>query len=806
MVYEFDKKRIAPRGTFTYTYSAELEVECQGMGFEESQFQPEQPLAEPPKFERFDTRAHRLSAFAETGDPRELAKDDYTKEQAAEFGLVWNEEAQCCEFQDIENESSVAIESRFAHAKEEKTKTKNLDRPVMHIPSVRGGTRRVYQNPLHRHVVPQEQQRIDAEQIRIERKLDELVKLKTADDAVYTLLIDDVYQDTTRAYAWMHGNRTAEKLMSIAWENPEKFSQGLTRVLDQIGSGEMSIARLGLVMDHLESLSNALHTNNDTLGEAIWEYTEYQKDIPSSGVDEALLRVREDKKILEKLRNTLKEKLILTKNTVQSELVALRIGSMLEHIDQPTLFAYEDRSPFKDDEGEYVVFRKGGLFTHRPEDADKVEGYCQKIQELRETLISLEEEGRGSDTPSFEQHSEVKDVLSIQNELWHLEQRAVALCTESVASEQVMLTRFDQELTGSNSVDWDDYVFLMSPEMRGYVAKRFDISLLDLPRRERYYFLRDLKHASREYLEYVKTFSSRFGLDALRTSLVSEYDSRLIDKVHTFAELTEPEVVMQIFANYTKLLDASNKFASEMQMHDSDIASEGFSQQLEEAFVRRTADLFFAAERISTYDPMLEETIEDLRLAFAGVSLHTEILSDLVDQKIYDVTFTNGNLENGNLSLAITHKTSGDRYTLKVFIRPESSYKAQARISFELILDQLPEVHPLRQAFTHTTRYKREKKSKKDRTEVTESSIRFSLDLDSHYGEPHISFDMGRDSRDSETTTRTGDVLGNILSKVAPEGHHLFASFSPELSRPDTFAMIADQFRTYVRQAAIPRS
>lgn len=43
VVYEFDKKRIAPRGTFTHTYSAELEVECQGMGGENYQ-SPEQAM------------------------------------------------------------------------------------------------------------------------------------------------------------------------------------------------------------------------------------------------------------------------------------------------------------------------------------------------------------------------------------------------------------------------------------------------------------------------------------------------------------------------------------------------------------------------------------------------------------------------------------------------------------------------------------------------------------------------------------------------------------------------------------------
>jgi hypothetical protein len=71
--------------------------------------------------------------------------------------------------------------------------------------------------------------------------------------------------------------------------------------------------------------------------------------------------------------------------------------------------------------------------------------------------------------------------------------------------------------------------------------------------------------------------------------------------------------------------------------------------------------------------------------------------------------------------------------------------------------------------------------------------------LEDHGDEPAVSLDLGRDQRVSDDLIRTGDILGNILSKYGEAGgHHTTASFKSEFARPEIFAHLIESFQSHL--------
>lgn len=182
----------------------------------------------------------------------------------------------------------------------------------------------------------------------------------------------------------------------------------------------------------------------------------------------------------------------------------------------------------------------------------------------------------------------------------------------------------------------------------------------------------------------------------------------------------------------------------------------------------------------------------DLVQAYEGVARIMEILAYIEDSDKYYLEKTEVVVGDPSMQ-TVKHKIVDDRtkekYTLKVAVRPRATERAEARINFELSLDQLSETEPIRQSFQQTINHKGVNGGGARR--IVGSVIRFGFDLDSRTNPPVFSFDMGRDAYQGDGMTRTGDVLGRILSMIAPDGHHL-QDFSTDLSKADNFALIAD--------------
>jgi hypothetical protein len=191
----------------------------------------------------------------------------------------------------------------------------------------------------------------------------------------------------------------------------------------------------------------------------------------------------------------------------------------------------------------------------------------------------------------------------------------------------------------------------------------------------------------------------------------------------------------------------------------------------------------------------------DLQHSFEGVATMTSVLADVSRGDKYEVTKDEARTRGNNIIFSLKEKNSENIFTLKVFIRPHAEHNKkrnetyQARINLELSFDDLPAEHPLRTTFFSQTQYKQERKC------IESSTLRLAFDLDDAFDPPRLSFDMGRNERDSQKLKRTGDALGRILDRVGPEGHHLFASFGDDLSKPEHFEAIALAFKKYFEQA-----
>ncbi|MBI5004436.1 hypothetical protein HZC00_05085 [Candidatus Kaiserbacteria bacterium] len=388
-----------------------------------------------------------------------------------------------------------------------------------------------------------------------------------------------------------------------------------------------------------------------------------------------------------------------------------------------------------------------------------------------------------------------------------------ALCPTAVTPDMVMIEHREAISNDDLPHLMNDYTLLLSEETRPILEKDFGVQINDLTLKEQFYLLTFLKEQTYEQAEHVQEFSKQFGVGGLRTFLTNSYDEKMSERIFTFAALTDEVVVKDIFASYTSVLDNAEKVTSAVTQgrdKSDDIAQ--FSSQLFEAFVRRSAHLFYGAEKMATswYDAQTQykgETMRDLQESFRGIALLSGLLADMQSDEHFLFTPDTQKTRDDNFFFNVTDKGSGVRYGLKIFVRPRAQTEMrtkkvdgkaekeertfQARINIELSLDELPSDNLLRKAFLNHTEYADKKKT------IETSVIRFGFDLDDQYDPPRISFDMGRNEWQDETQKRTGDVLGRILDQIAPHGHHLIESFDPKFSDPDTFAKIAEEFRSY---------
>lgn len=341
-----------------------------------------------------------------------------------------------------------------------------------------------------------------------------------------------------------------------------------------------------------------------------------------------------------------------------------------------------------------------------------------------------------------------------------------------------------------------DYIKLCQARSRALFESEFQISFKNLTIKEQIYFLDYLKHTSLSDVETMKTFIAHYGIDAMRSFLANSYDENAAENIMIFGTMIEPETAGKVFSSYASSIDSTTKFGALItEGIDDDTEVCKLVSELEEGMIKRAGHLFEAGKQMAMWEYSGEESTTDLVAGYEGVATISKVLANLGDEKVMKIV--SHQIEKGGdqtmktFKLSLEDKESGFPYSLKVSIRSEASTQGEARINFELSLDGLPEENELKIAFQQTTQFKG-KNGKNART-VSGSVIRFGFDLDARTDPPTFSFDMGRSAYTNDDMERTGDVLGRILSQVAPTGHHL-QDFDRSLSNPENFKKIAESF------------
>lgn len=357
------------------------------------------------------------------------------------------------------------------------------------------------------------------------------------------------------------------------------------------------------------------------------------------------------------------------------------------------------------------------------------------------------------------------------------------------------------------SDDFRDFIFLHSEYMKELVESDFGFSMADISLKEQFYFLNYLKHTTVAGAGAMKQFIRNFGLDGLRSFLVNEKDGQASENITIFGILIEPEAAKEVFASYTKAIDSSVAFAKAVGKQVENEKTKQILTEFQAAMLERAADLFRAGKQMALWEYAGVEQTVDLIQAAAGYAKIQETLAGLEsDQyRVEAVELPEKEvLRNTEAGFSVfKFKVTDSLYEvteLKVTIRPETSAQGQARINFELDLSQLPSDSKLKKAFTQIIDQKPRPGFNAKHTE--KSVIRIGFDLDTKISPPVFSFDMGRHRYHGEHMTRTGDVLGNILEQVAPEGHNL-TNFSQEFSNPETFSQVADSFKEYFERLSL---
>ncbi len=290
-------------------------------------------------------------------------------------------------------------------------------------------------------------------------------------------------------------------------------------------------------------------------------------------------------------------------------------------------------------------------------------------------------------------------------------------------------------------------------------------------------------------LEELKNFVSKYGEYGLKTFLALEYGGSAEDILEfaSSSELTEDEKEA-IFKNFYGIANEAFNWRGIFNQVEENVDHE-FAPQVHEAFIRKNAEFFKAAQMIAkgeAEDITINELLKRMNtIAFSMYvlkGLHKadsslELEQNPQHQGEYD---SKGNLiENATSTYIMRDKQLGARVV--VSIRPNPTVKkgkragGEARINFKVT----------------------------DLESGDQARIAFDL---SDYGEyigkedkpPVVSLDLGVGEPDREDGIWPSQRVGRVLGLVeGSEGGHNELSFKPETA--EHFPEVAEQFRDYIK-------
>lgn len=432
-----------------------------------------------------------------------------------------------------------------------------------------------------------------------------------------------------------------------------------------------------------------------------------------------------------------------------------------------------DYSRFFDDRSEKII-------EQRKENEKLREIYEQKVQETARDELQTLSQGR-------------KEANRIYNDL--IGEMSHRLEIDDLTVKRLDKTKEERE---EDIHDLLDYSYLMREEgVRNIVEREFNIELSDLSLKEQFYFLQFIKNKEASEIEPVKEFVKQYGVDGLRTFVSLDYGKEVGSKILEIGKELEKEDVKEIFAEYSQITNLAEKFY-ELLSNSKAIQEADFPEDLKmefpgniyEAILRRSKDLLVSAHMLEVENIDTELNVEDLKHAFYGLRTFLEIMRDLETQEKHELEVVD---QTDQLyKFKARNREDGTEYGFKIFIRPEEEKDAQARINFELDFDTKHPNEELKQAFYQETDFKAKKKT------LQQSVLRIGIDRDTYGGGEDVSLDVGRSAYDSDRFSRTGDVLGNLLSLTAEGGHHTTASFDKKYATPQAFKVIANLFQKFL--------
>jgi len=302
----------------------------------------------------------------------------------------------------------------------------------------------------------------------------------------------------------------------------------------------------------------------------------------------------------------------------------------------------------------------------------------------------------------------------------------------------------------------------------------------------------------------VLLFAKQFGLSGLRAFLACEYNAHNGDKVIELPERYPQTKSKELFAAFGTLVDRAGSTRELIKGIDlksviSEQLTRRLPQQVEEAVLRRAADLLFSFTQRENGEES-EVDIDTLTDAMHGFNKALDVIAALRNEEASPYRVDPKPLPQGagegQYRFLCTDTRDGMEYGLKVLVRPQAEKHAEARINFEIDFDTESPNEEFKKAFHQETTYYRDDPNK-PKTK-SESILRLAIDRDTAGEKPKLSFDVGRAQFLGTGYKRTGDILGNLLAEYSASGHHTTESFMSEYAEAEVFAQIAEAFDRHV--------
>lgn len=209
----------------------------------------------------------------------------------------------------------------------------------------------------------------------------------------------------------------------------------------------------------------------------------------------------------------------------------------------------------KRDVDKYVPFEiTKELYAAFSSDGDRIfvadEEMSQNIRGVIRSGWTKEYSGEeGYDLPSYKYESIPEDLL------W---------ATDEVIDAGTPLDKIAREIGIDDPDIITDYITVLRSSSREVIETKFGFRLTSLNIKEQLYFLSYLKNRTVEEAQSVQSFTSRYGVDGMRTFLSLEReDSRFGDMIIDFAT-QNPEAAHRVFEAYGKLLDAADSVGEQI--------------------------------------------------------------------------------------------------------------------------------------------------------------------------------------------------------------------------------------------------